>query len=1272
MNNISFPLKHVSIRVPWHDSEWNGSVCASPARNTSCLKLVNIAESKNDNLEEQNCRKSIQDLGQNEFPPCVSERGTFMADFAFTRNHTHPYSKNENNKSHSHFRPSPLHHPAFSAAGVPFRWMMRKFVFSDANSNEPGLLKRFPLDEVSERFEPTKADLGFETSWMQDHRNHRALLECFWNHIKVEESLVFFYAKQVPLVEEIGRRVIVGVGRVRSIGPMTEYTYDGDPSDKIRSLLWERMVGHSIRSDSSDGFLMPYREALERSEDGVLFDPAEVVAFSPEEHFEEFSYATEHVGNDAAIAALANCRVALLQASKLFNFACTKHEAWIDKELGRLWEKRGAFPGLGAVLSATGIPLGNFVAQTLTDRAGEDGDPWAEWFQTLNDPESTLPKELARNIDKTIIGSWVRMGEERKSFLQLLSRIDLSTEQAEVLAIPETRRDNGIDVEDAAFITNPYLFYEATRLTPAPVAIGAVDRGVFPTEYIRERFPLPEPAHIKTSVDARRLRALCIRELEKAADLGDTLRSRNDIILSLRKGDEERKEDATAVTADLLAVAEDEEFEGEIRVVSLSNDAPAYQLERLAAVGELIRNTVQKRSQAARHELNVDWRKELDERLPQIPSTGDEHDKEERARQEKAAALAELAASRFSVLIGPAGTGKTTLLSVLCSRPEISGEGILLLAPTGKARVRMESVAKEAGISNYQALTLAQFLNRSGRYDGRTLRYLITGEPGEKVGRTVIVDECSMLTEEMMAALLEAIRGVHRLIFVGDSRQLPPIGAGRPFVDIIAYLSPDDLESRFPRIGNGFAELTVPRRQGSGERDDLQLAAWFGGNAMAPGEDQVFEILGGKRESENICFVQWDTVDDLEKALPKEIAGKLSFKDEKEEWQNFAISLGAKLDEKGSAWYNVGSGYRESSGKKAEAWQILCPVRQKAWGVESINRMIHLRYKGNQLAKAREDVKAYFRSIPRPMGDAQIIYGDKVINNRNWSVPKSRIYPQPDGRGYLANGEIGIVVGHRKTKARNWVPKDLEIEFSTQVGQTFKFYDSDFGDDGDARLELAYALTVHKAQGSEFDTVFLVLPSSPLLVSRELLYTALTRQKERVVVLHQGSATDLQKLSSESYSATAARLTNLFGRPDPIEIDGRFLEKNLIHITTRGDAVRSKSEVIIANLLHSRNVPYLYETPLEIDGVTKYPDFTIEDDDTGITYYWEHCGMLSVPEYRRRWEEKHEWYRENGILPYDEGGGAKGTLIVSQDEPNGGISSKEIVSLIDSVILKNG
>jgi hypothetical protein len=244
----------------------------------------------------------------------------------------------------------------------------------------------------------------------------------------------------------------------------------------------------------------------------------------------------------------------------------------------------------------------------------------------------------------------------------------------------------------------------------------------------------------------------------------------------------------------------------------------------------------------------------------------------------------------------------------------------------------------------------------------------------------------------------------------------------------------------------------------------------------------------------------------------------------------------------------------------------------------------------------------------------------------------------------------------------------LEVEFSSQPGFKYDFTSRDFAEEGNAVLELAYALTVHKSQGSEFGTVILVLPNPCPLLSRELLYTALTRQKNRIVILHQGPRTELRKYSSDDRSETARRLTNLFLAPSPIEVDGRFFEEHLIHRTSRGEMVRSKSEVIIANALASRGVDYAYERPLTIGGVTKYPDFTIEDMESGRTIYWEHCGMLHVPSYRQRWDTKLAWYRSHSIHPHSDDSGTAGALIVTRDEPNGSIDSAKIAKLVAQVL----
>jgi hypothetical protein len=118
----------------------------------------------------------------------------------------------------------------------------------------------------------------------------------------------------------------------------------------------------------------------------------------------------------------------------------------------------------------------------------------------------------------------------------------------------------------------------------------------------------------------------------------------------------------------------------------------------------------------------------IDALLPPFVEASDP-ETEEAARQEKARALEEIYRSRFSVLIGPAGTGKTSLLTALISMPSVAEGGVLLLAPTGKARVQMQKRAKSA-----QAFTLAQFLLKLDRYDAETGAYRMTGEPNREKG----------------------------------------------------------------------------------------------------------------------------------------------------------------------------------------------------------------------------------------------------------------------------------------------------------------------------------------------------------------------------------------------------------------------------------------------------------------------------------------------------------------------------------------------------------
>lgn len=177
-----------------------------------------------------------------------------MAAFEYTRIANHPYNRGPET-SHGHFKPTPLRHPPYSAHAVPFAWMLRETM--------EDLGEEHALDVQAER-EP---NLGFTTQWIQDHENQKALLDCFVGHVKAQQSLCFFYAKQVPFVEDAGAsRILIGVGRVLHITPPQEYAYTtNNLKGSCAPMLWELMVQHSIRPDFKDVFLLPYHAAIEHA-----------------------------------------------------------------------------------------------------------------------------------------------------------------------------------------------------------------------------------------------------------------------------------------------------------------------------------------------------------------------------------------------------------------------------------------------------------------------------------------------------------------------------------------------------------------------------------------------------------------------------------------------------------------------------------------------------------------------------------------------------------------------------------------------------------------------------------------------------------------------------------------------------------------------------------------------------------------------------------------------------------------------------------------------
>ena len=1260
------PLHHITIRVPWHDGGWTGKVCTRPLDNSSCLILPRIAEGRRDDVEARCAGERLDQVDNADLPPCVDERVSFMAPFEFTREKSHPYQRFYP-ETHGHIAPTRLVHPAYSAACVPFRWMLREEVEGNAREGGIGLAERLKIGWVPDREPDIRNQQGkqVETDWIQERENQLALLDTFFGALRPEESLCFFYAKRTPLSEK-SRRVIIGVGRVLSVGDHREYAYEGERRP-LRSVLWERNVGHSVRPSFKDGFLFPYHEALALAElEGV--NPEEFVAFAPDEYFDAYSYGSELLTHDGAVASLVACATTLQRVRGRIDGPWEQAVGWIGKQLNRLWKARGAFPSLGSALSAFGYEWGfqhgsllAYEIELLRERQGGD-DPWALVDAVMADP-AKLGGPTVKLLTAGLRRGWKRLSEERRCLLQLLSRCAISEDQALRFYDTTERAEAGLQVSDAELLRNPYLFFERDRHSADPIRFGSVDRGLFPDETVQEQFPLAEPSRIEDPADERRVRALVVDLLENAADEGHTLLPQSWVI---RRARECGLQPPCPLGENVLDACRKSFAPVVTRAATRANE-PAYQVDRLAECRTIIRREVLRRKRGRPHAGDHNWRRLVDLGLQDpLPADPDERALEERARREKAAALEQLYRSRLSVLIGSAGTGKTTVLRMLCSIPGLAEKGLLLLAPTGKARVRLEDQTGRRGSGQ----TLAQFLIQQQRYDGQTGAYFPkVRAPRCGHYRTVILDECSMLTEEQLAALIDALSNVERLVLVGDPRQLPPIGVGRPFVDISQEFEPDTFETPFPRCGPGYAELTIPRRQRGKGRADVLVASHFSGQPLDPGADAVLDE-GGEGIDSGLRLVRWDHPEELQEKLIAELVEVLDLAGSDDEI-GFEESLGgARYGDIPRAFFWSRFGSNPGAAASAEHWQMLSPVRAGLVGVDALNRMLQTRFR----AKAREaaEVVGWGRKVPRPIGPQMLLYGDKVINVINQR--RRDVWPKPAGEAYLANGDIGIVVGEYKTKKFKGLPRKLEVEFAGQLGPKYRFYPGEFGDEAPNPLELAYCLTVHKTQGSEFGDTFVVLTNPSWLLSRELLYTALTRHQKRLVILHQGPFVEYRRYAADEHSEIARRMTNLFTDPLPCEVtvnaQQRFLEAGLIHRTERGDLVRSKSELVIADKLHARGIDYAYEQPLVFsDGRTRYPDFTIADHAMGVTFYWEHLGMLDDGGYRARWEKKRAEYLENGIRPPEGGGGPEGTLIETRDDRGGRLDAAAIASVIDGVIL---
>ena len=578
-----------------------------------------------------------------------------MSPHSIYKKVNHPYSDNENNNDYyGHYKETTYCYPGFSFSVIPYNWMLKN---AKDNTSDKAKELQIPYDVSKE------PKLNFENSWVQQIDNQQALLNAFISPVRPGASLVFIYTKNVPFVDTTSR-VLIGVGHISDIGKLTEYDYDESLPKNFRSTLWERPVYHTIRDGFENGFLLPYQEFFKLAEKDDSINISDYIAFAPS--FEEFSYGAEWVANDSAIESLLILHDRLKKFEALLPDKNYEHQLkWIDTELSRIWKMRGPFPGLGAVLSGLKISEGNLIAWELDKQIRDEEkdevikNPWDFVELIFKGDTSFLPINLKVEISDTQKATWNNYSKEERDFLQLLSRMNLNNDQ--VNTVIDSKEKDQIE-----YLKNPYLLFEQSRLNLTQIPVTAIDKAIFNDAKMLAKFPLPELTLINTALDQRRIRALAIVILEKAASDGHTLLTDSQLVTKL---DEQPLQPlCNPSKRNVLAIEEFLKNEIIRKVLDADEEIYYYKLTRFEIIKDKIKTFIQKRiKRNIDPPINKDWLQLINNKFGEIddkkPVWYQERDKQ--ARIEKANALHTIANSRVSVLIGPAGTGKTTLLNIL-------------------------------------------------------------------------------------------------------------------------------------------------------------------------------------------------------------------------------------------------------------------------------------------------------------------------------------------------------------------------------------------------------------------------------------------------------------------------------------------------------------------------------------------------------------------------------------------------------------------------------
>lgn len=381
--------------------------------------------------------------------------------------------------------------------------------------------------------------------------------------------------------------------------------------------------------------------------------------------------------------------------------------------------------------------------------------------------------------------------------------------------------------------------------------------------------------------------------------------------------------------------------------------------------------------------------------------------------EEQQQAVREAAASGLLLVTGGPGTGKTTILRGILSLLGQMQLRCLLAAPTGRAAKRLTEVTGEDASTIHRLLEAGIDPNTGNMVFARD-------EDNPLKADAVIVDEMSMVDVQLLCALLRAIPQGKRLILVGDPDQLPPVGPGFPFRDMLRseVLPTVRLTEIFRQAQKSLIVMNA-HRVNRGEMPDLKTVNSDFFFMRRTSEEAVAQLI------RDLCTTR----------LPKNM------------------------------------------GIPPEQIQVLCPTRKGGVGTVNLNRLLQAAL--NPPTPEKKE---------RSFGDFLFREGDRVMQiKNNYDIVWKSCDGTTAGTG-IFNGDVGVIREiDPGAETMTLVFDDREAVYDfTQLNE----------------LEPAYAMTVHKSQGSEYRAVILTAwNGSPYLLNRSILYTAITRARELLIVV---------------------------------------------------------------------------------------------------------------------------------------------------------------------------